>query len=514
MGILPPPKAFGLPYDSWRDGQEKAIMEVTDTKRRFVAQACPTGFGKSLVYVAAALLNGGRTVFLTSTKGLQSQLARDFGKSPGLCDIRGKNAYPCVASEGTTSCENGPCAAGVKCGMRGLCVYYNKLKDAQHSDLVVTNYACWMYLQKYGEGIGKFDMMVCDEAHSAPDMVGSFLQAEFSVTRPVEKAIIPAQSEKKTANGWVGWAKHHHTLIELEIADMRDAGSPNKKDLRRLLYLGRTLEKLGKVLKMDESWVVDRSRDKLLFSPVWPGEHAEGALFKCIDKVNLVSATLRPKTLKLLGINGGFDFSEYDHPFPLENRRLIHIPTVRMNHRTTEVGLRTWLDRIDQIVRSRGESKGIIHTVSYDRRNRIMSRSKNRERLVSHERRGAEDAVKNFKVDDRPRVLVSPSLAIGWDFPYDECRFQIISKLAYPDTRGALMRRRVEQDQEYTSYLAMQELIQACGRGVRAKDDWCENFVIDDNVLWFLKRYSIFAPKWFLDGFVSTRTIPRPPMVT
>ena len=90
MADLLPPSAFGLPkkFDQWRKNQDDAVCSIISNEKRYITQVCPTGFGKSLNYVAAAVLKGGRSVLITSTKGLQTQLLKDF-ESVGAVDIRG-----------------------------------------------------------------------------------------------------------------------------------------------------------------------------------------------------------------------------------------------------------------------------------------------------------------------------------------------------------------------------------------------------------------------------------------
>ena len=66
-------------------------------------------------------------------------------------------------------------------------------------------------------------------------------------------------------------------------------------------------------------------------------------------------------------------------------------------------------------------------------------------------------------------------------------------------------------DPDYMNYLAMQELIQAAGRGSRAPDDQCEVFVIDDQFSWFPWRFKEFAPEWFLESITKTTSLPKPP---
>jgi Rad3-related DNA helicase len=131
--------------------------------------------------------------------------------------------------------------------------------------------------------------------------------------------------------------------------------------------------------------------------------------------------------------------------------------------------------------------------------------------MLSHKRKDTLEKVKMFKASAPPKILVSPSMTTGWDFPGSECEYQIIGKLAYPDTRSKLVKARMDADDDYAPYVAMQQLIQACGRGVRSLTDRCENFIIDDNIVWFIRRYRKFAPKWFSEAFISRVTAPEPP---
>ena len=108
-----------------------------------------------------------------------------------------------------------------------------------------------------------------------------------------------------------------------------------------------------------------------------------------------------------------------------------------------------------------------------------------------------------------PAILVSPSVVTGYDFPYDECRFQIVGKLGFPDTRDPIMKARIKKDPDYSSYLAMQSLVQSSGRGGRATDDWCETFIIDDNAKWFLWKFKHFAPDWFMRAYTRLQFVPK-----
>ncbi len=505
----PSPVLFGMPekFSEWRTHQDEAFDSLLRTDSRFVMQICPTGFGKSLTYMVTALTSPGRSILLTSTKGLQSQLIKDFGKLEGVVDIRGKGNYKCIIEPNTT-CDSGPCSIGDKCALKeGGCLYYDKYRDALNAKVVVTNFAYWMTMGEYGQGLGKFNLLVCDEAHAAPDHLTSHMEVQLRRSNSIERELrldnIPGNhSEMRT------WAVGHLEALSEHIKAMRDGGKDvNRRSILRLLSLK---SKLSRLATMRDDWVWEDDGDCVTLSPVWPAPYAEGRLFLGVAKVLFTSATCIPKTANMLGVSTNeLQLEEYPHSFPLRNRMLYHVPTIRLNFRTTDMEMRQWVSRIDQILRGRRDRKGIIHTVSYKRRDTVMVGSKLNTHMISHKRRDTELMVKKFKLAEPPLILVSPSMATGWDFPDDECRFQIIGKLPYPDTRGQIMKARTESDRDYTSYIAMQQLVQACGRGVRSEDDWCETFVIDDNIKWFIPNYKDMAPEWFREAYVSRRVIPK-----
>jgi len=81
----------------------------------------------------------------------------------------------------------------------------------------------------------------------------------------------------------------------------------------------------------------------------------------------------------------------------------------------------------------------------------------------------------------------------------------------YSDTRDIVTQARHQDDKDWTSYMAMETLVQSCGRMTRSENDKCEVFIVDDNFRWFGYRYSKFAPKWFQDRVRgSLETVPEP----
>lgn len=510
--MLPPPTELGLlkKFQNWRSGQVSAIMDMLDYSGRFLTQIQPTGSGKSLCYVTTALLRGGRTLILTSLKGLQDQLVLDFGLEPGIAVVKGKSSYICPKTG--LSCEWASCNFGVYCHMKkeSGCPYYDAIESAKRADIVVTNYAFW-HANKPGR-LGDFSLLVCDEAHNAVNHLVDSLSLRITRKSLLSTGI---HWPDRADNLW-DWVRHAHDTLDTIIKDRLKQYSGAVKGLTGDKF--KNLHKLKTRLKTLESqdsdlWITEYFSDYITFDPLWPPEFSERLLFQGIPSILLTSATMGESTLNMLGVpnRGGTKTIEYPSYFPVAQRPVYYVPTTRVDYRINNLGYNLWCNRIDQIISQRLDRKGIIHTVSYDRRNRITNVSEYTKYFYTHESRGVVRSLQKFRDASTPAILCSPSVVTGWDFPYHQCEYQIIGKIPFPDARRAVDKARRERDPEYSCCMAMQNLVQTCGRGMRYPDDQCENIIIDDHFAWFVRKYKKFAPKWWLDAVRTVQTIPVPP---
>lgn len=511
------PHSLGLPerFAEWRPHQKDAVLEVASSGDGYDGLNMPTGSGKSAVYMSIASLLEGRTVILTSTKGLQDQLKREF---PYSFDIRGQSNYMCNLEHPLkVTADQAICHLGVPCHLKARgCDYFAAYRKAIRSRTVVTNYSYWLSIHEYAEGLGGFDTMICDEAHNALDELGSHLSVR--ITDWEKDAFLDRRaSPGEDPEMWGEWAESQLRSLEpklaVELEDLKRRGS-NRSLMRRIHELKRIVKKLKSVVEIGTSahpWVFETDRGSLSWTPVWPGR-SHWALFRGIRKVILVSATVTPKSLELLGLSDT-RFTEYPSTFPVRNRPVIHLRSgVRLKHDTDRAGLRAWVAKMDQLIKFRLDRKGIIHTVSYKRRDYIMEHSQYRAYMVTHDRRNTRAKVEEFKRMKAPAILVSPSLDTGWDFPYDQCEYQVIAKIPFPDSRSPVYSARQRDDKDYGQFVAMVTLVQAAGRGVRAPDDRCQTFIVDDQADWFVRKNRRFAPKWFMDAYEPNVVVTPPPL--
>jgi Rad3-related DNA helicase len=496
------PADIGMPhkFKSWRPGQEQAVKDFLTCESRHLLQIMPTGVGKSLIYMTGAVKRCEPTVILTSTKGLQDQLVNDFS-AVGLVELKGRKNYRCIRGDGPT-CEDGLCHYGIECQFKaGGCSYFDALRGAKQARYVVTNYAMWLTAGEFiREGR---QTLIMDEAHAAPDHLSDFLAVEVDLG-----FISVALGETVcTPRNWPEWARV--LLIRVNNALEEGLLNPdlNLHRLRQLSRVKRTLESI--VLISASPLVVDKVGEKHIINPLCLIRYAEPSLFMGIPHIQLTSATVTAHTARMLGIKD-HAVEEYPSPFKVEHRPVVWVPTAKVDRNMDHGAEMLWLSRIDQIVGTRLDRKGIVHTVSYERARRVVSDCKCGRFAVVHGPNDTALKVAAFKRRKAPALLVSPSMTTGWDFPYDQCRWQIIAKIPFPDSRPAIQQARQQVDPSLPFYMAWQTLVQEAGRGVRAEDDWCETIIIDDNFRWLLANYSHLAPRWFLAAVKKSSMIPKP----
>ena len=99
-----------------------------------------------------------------------------------------------------------------------------------------------------------------------------------------------------------------------------------------------------------------------------------------------------------------------------------------------------------------------------------------------------------------PTVLVSPSLREGVDLPDDFLRFQVLTKLPYPDLGDPWTAARRQRDPRWYAVETAKALLQAYGRSCRHAEDHGVTYLLDAQFARFLQRYRVLLPEWFLDA--------------
>jgi Rad3-related DNA helicase len=525
MFLNPPPHYGFTKFQQWRPSQITAIRHILKSKKKFVACSIPTGGGKSLIYTAAARIgNLGRVLILTSTKGLQDQLIADFAAN-GMVQIMGKANYPCYEQK-NSYCDLGPCNFGYECPLKDAgCAYFDSLAIARNSNLVVTNYHYYLKMSSIGDqnrALGYFDTVICDEGHELPDILADHISLTLDIdkVKEIHDADIPNYGQD--FDKWAIWAKELQQRISAELTSLRIAISHRftSKLATAIAKREKLVEQLQFVAEIPSRAQYrhfcnyDTENNSIKFGPVefyryW----SDWEMFNTFRKVIIISATLREKSMYLLGLGPeDYDFLDMPSVFPIENSPKIHVSTIRLNRATSDKELAdVWVKKIDNIIDSRLDRKGIIHVTSYRYAKVIAEYSRHRNLMfVSTGARKNKELVELFKRAKAPAILVGPAFTTGYDFPDEQCQYQIIGKLPFPNIGDTFLQEKAKHDYFLIPYKVAQTLVQATGRGTRHEKDKCENIIIDDCVVDFVARHRQFFPKWWLDGYKSVFTVPAP----
>jgi len=525
--ILPSPSQLlgAGQFDDWYPGQYDLLEKSLDwyySPTRFLGLSISTGSGKSLSALLLSRLSEARTVILTATKGLQTQYNLDTEQLGGAVVV-GQNNFPCILTSNLTA-DNGPCHDGLPCAVREQCPYRVQLKKALDARLVITNYAYWLAQTNFSSGLGDFGLMVCDEGHSVFGAMENYLTI-FLSRLDIQPIGINFPESADQWNVWQSWAEVSAPIaadaanrIEQEIKGYRSSNQSIPPHVSRAYRTTNGIHaRLKRLSSVGEQWVIQKTYHGYRFVPKWVSNYSDH-LFHNIPKVALMSAILSHRSADYLGVpaNGSRAWIEMDSSFPPENTPIWHIPTARINYRTDDYGSTIWCSRIDQIIQRRLDRKGIVFTVSYERAKMLLSRSRFKNIMFSHSTADVVRVVEKFKRASAPAVLVSPSVTTGYDFPMDISghgmpQYIVIGKIPYPDTRDVVTQARHQDDKDWTSYMAMETLVQSCGRMTRSENDKCEVLIIDDTAKWFLYKFAQFAPAWFrarVRG--SLETVPGP----
>ena len=518
-------------FDRWYPGQEdlfNQVMEWINTGPQALGLSVPTGYGKSLLGMLIAQMSGRKTVYLTATKGLQDQLMRDFGAvglgrgAVELKDIKGQNEYRCLEFQ-SMQVDRAPCHTGYNCPSKRQCPYYMALEEAQRAKRVVTNYHKWMY-QIYSHDSMKVSMprdtqlLICDEAHQIASVLENFLTVRFTAK---DRDLFPwdphwsARVWKSEVSDILELVKGRLQAVLRSVSNQSSNMDIDHKliaEYRHLQSLEDRLDRLDVGLKDNASnWMPEMTQDDMaVWTPLKISRY-NNVLFQGVPKVILMSAMITRPMMDYLGVLDG-QWIDAPSLFPASNTPIVHVKNVTVDHRTSDKDMEKWVKCIDEIIAGRQHKKGIVFTVSYARARYLTERSRFKSQMYQHSNQNLRSVVDQFKRASAPATLVSPAVTTGWDFPSTECEYIVVGKIPYPDTRGSVMKARQAEDKSYPSMIAMQTLVQECGRGTRNSDDKCQVLIVDDTWMRWWPQNRNLAPRWFRDRVHRTNSLDRIPI--
>lgn len=469
------PGLFNLPFEDFRvDGvdQKQAIIRLLETQTPYVSLIAPPGSGKTIIALAYGEVMG-RTLFLTPTKHLHTQL-----EGYGVFSLHGHSHYSCWV--------NGECTR------QNDCEYWRRIKIARTKNRVGTTYANLIGLNRRADKgvnpLGKFDLIVCDEAHNLPWIVAD--QMTFTLDKEWCEGL------ELSSDGLIDTQRFLRVLLIRLWTE--------KKWQREV----NSIETFLKDTSLNPSWLCTMEQE-LTCRVIWSNCYAARHVFIDCNKILLMSATLSYQTLKYLNVALEENtFVELPTNFDPRMNPFIYVPIVGVQYRMTDDEKGRLIHFVDKVIDCR-KSQGVIHSVSYEYSRMIMRGSEHEDSMISHRPGEITEAIEMF-LKRKKRVLISPSLSEGVSLEGDFCRWQIPIKIPTLNKQDLLTATRCAQDRSYEPFLMANQIQQQHGRGRRDINDWCESLMPD--MFWekFYRRNKGYFMQWFRDMVMKVDVLPGP----
>lgn len=198
-------------------------------------------------------------------------------------------------------------------------------------------------------------------------------------------------------------------------------------------------------------------------------------------------------------------FIQVPSDFPIKNRSIypLNIAYLNYNNLHSQDIILKISKAIDNLLSIHKKDKGIIHTTSYEQLEFIkenISRENSRRLLITDPDVQREEIISQHLNSSKPTVLISPSLHTGLDLKDDLSRFQIITKVPYPNKSDRWTNAKRELNEEWYYWQTALKIVQAYGRSVRSKEDWAKTYILDSAFGYFIRKNRNIMPKWFLEA--------------
>ncbi|GKZ15101.1 ATP-dependent DNA helicase [Haladaptatus sp. T7] len=517
-----------FPAPSFRGNQREALSDIREAfegDNDVVLVRAPTGSGKSLL--ARAIAGCARRVdeaaptdstgaYYTTPQVSQLDDVAEDALLDDLKIIRGKRNYSCILpGEHDTPVNRAPCARekGYDCSVRHRCPYFSDRAIASNREIAAMTLAYFMRTAG-SEVFRKRDAVVIDEAHGLAEW------AEMYAAIDLNPRTVPIWDDLKIpeitgldravdyADRLVGTCKRRKD--DLIAQPELTAAEVARRD--RFQELISELDWFVDDYRDPDSateWVVDQpdgAGGPITIKPMNPERYLAHTVWERGNKFALLSATILNKEAFCRQV--GLDpervaLVDVGHTFPVENRPLYDVTQGKMTYEHREETIPKIARTVVRIMQEHPDEKGIVHAHSYHIQKKLAEQLEAfgvGGRVRAHGRDSRDADLDSWKATDDPDVFLSVKMEEALDLKGDLARWQVLCKAPFLNTSDSRVAHRLEHGQWAWYYrAALRTVIQACGRVIRAPDDYGATYLADSSLLQLFDRARTDMPDWFAE---------------
>ncbi|SFR32952.1 ATP-dependent DNA helicase [Halogeometricum limi] len=532
-----------FPAPSFRGAQERALRDIRDAfaaGNDVVLVRAPTGSGKSLL--ARAIAGAARTTeaatpaqptdaYYTTPQVSQLDDVAEDDLLSDLSIIRGKSNYNCIINgETDTPVNRAPCARqkGFDCTVRHRCPYFSDRAIASNRSIAAMTLAYFM--QTAGSDVFRQrDVVVIDEAHGLAEWAEMYATIDLSPhTVPVwdDVGVPDVTAADDPLERTVRFAE---ALLQVcskakdELLTKPELTPEEAARRDRLQELRSELNWFVDDYRDPESpttWVVDQfggEGEPITVKPLDPARYLRHTVWDRGEKFALLSATILNKDAFCRSV--GLDPSkvalvDVEHTFPVENRPLYDVTQGKMTYEHRGDTLPKIARLLVRLMAKHPDEKGLVHCHSYAIQSELRKRLAQLglgDRVRGHDTDNRDAELETWKASGGADVFLSVKMEEALNLKGDLCRWQVVCKAPYLNTNDSRVAHRLEEGQwSWYRRSALRTVIQACGRVVRAPDDYGATYLADSSLLQLFDRTRGEMPDWFADQ-VDRMTAPDLP---
>jgi ATP-dependent DNA helicase DinG len=406
------------------------------------------------------------------------------------------------------------------------CRYFHQKWISTKASHAIYNYKYFLSDLYFSNIISKRELLVFDEVHNIESEVSnfkSFIINSENITRLFPKLQLPNRKEEEIET-WIEFCEYYkETLLDfMEEAELAIENNSLKepfteKNLIDCINREKNLDYVLTDMKTNKNnWLVTnidrKSKDlirKITLTPLDISYYFK----EILDVSNyglFMSATILNKEYlcKITGLSQDeIKFIRVKHSdFPKENRPIHLMNIAWLNSRNILDNLPIIAKTVNNIMSIHKNEKGIIHTTSYFQLEYIKNNlnKENLERLIeSGPNTDRIETLQRHSQSTRPTVLISPSFYQGLDLKDDLSRFQIITKIPYPDLSDKKVAALRKKDMNWYLWNTIVRLTQTYGRSIRSQDDHASTYILDSNINYLLRNVNDMFPSWFTEAIIN-----------